>query len=211
MLVLSLFEKRAAGLYHNTAVVLEADGTIAGTYRKSHIPDDPGYYENFYFTKGDTGFEPVDTSVGRLGVQVCWDQWYPEGARLMALAGAEILIYPSAIGWYPTDDQAEKNRQLEAWVTVQRGHAVANGLPVITTNRTGHEADPHGVHAGSDFWGNSFIAGPQGEILARASGDPQVLIADLDMERSEDVRRIWPFLRDRRIDLYGDIVRRFRD
>ncbi len=211
VIVASLFERRAAGLYHNTAVVLEADGTIVGRYRKMHIPDDPGYYEKFYFTPGDLGFEPVDTSVGRLGVLVCWDQWYPEAARLMALAGAELLLYPTAIGWEPTDPQEEQARQLEAWVTVQRGHAVANGLHLLACNRIGSEPDPAGG-AGIHFWGNSFIAGPQGEFIARAPVEsPTVLTATLDLTRSETVRRMWPFLRDRRIDAYGDLGRRFRD
>ncbi len=212
VLVASLFERRAAGLYHNTAAVLEADGTVRGIYRKMHIPDDPGFYEKFYFTPGDLGFEPVDTSVGRLGVLVCWDQWYPEAARLMALAGAEILIYPTAIGWDPRDDGAEKARQLDAWVTIQRAHAVANGLPVASVNRVGHEADPTGVGPGIEFWGASFVAGCQGEILARAGCQgEEVLVAEVDRSRSEAVRRIWPFLRDRRIDGYGDLLKRYRD
>ncbi len=212
VLVTSLFEKRAPGLYHNTAVVFEKDGSVAGRYRKMHIPDDPAYYEKFYFTPGDMGFTPIDTSVGRLGVLVCWDQWYPEAARLMALAGAEILIYPTAIGWESSDTDAEKARQLEAWMTVQRGHAVANGLPVVTVNRTGHEPDPSGNTAGISFWGNSFVAGPQGELLFRAPAtDECVALIDIDLERSEQVRRWWPFLRDRRIDQYGDLTRRFRD
>ena len=212
VLVTSLFERRAAGLYHNTAVVFEADGTIAGKYRKMHIPDDPAYYEKFYFTPGDMGFQPIDTSVGRLGVQVCWDQWYPEGARLMALKGAEILIYPTAIGWESTDTQEEKIRQLGAWVTVQRGHAVANGLPVIAVNRVGHEPDPSGQTNGIQFWGNSFVAGPQGEILAQANNmDEENMVVELDMTRSENVRRWWPFLRDRRIDEFENLTRRFID
>ena len=212
VLVASLFERRAAGLYHNTAVVFEKDGSIAGRYRKMHIPDDPAYYEKFYFTPGDLGFTPIATSVGKLGVLVCWDQWYPEAARLMALAGADLLLYPTAIGWDPRDAQVEKDRQRDAWVTVQRGHAVANGLPVLVANRIGHEADPSGHGPGLDFWGHSFVAGPQGEFLALAAGDrPEVLLVDLDLGRSEDVRRIWPFLRDRRIDAYGDLLRRFRD
>jgi N-carbamoylputrescine amidase len=212
VVVSSLFEKRAAGLYHNTAVVFDRSANIAGKYRKMHIPDDPAFYEKFYFTPGDLGFEPIDTSVGRLGVLVCWDQWYPEGARLMALAGAELLLYPTAIGWDPNDEQAEKDRQRDAWITVQRGHAVANGLPLLACNRTGYEADPAGVGAGIQFWGNSFVAGPQGEFLAQAGTDQrQLLIAEIDMQRSEHVRRIWPFLRDRRIDAYGDLLRRFRD
>ncbi len=211
VIVTSLFEKRAVGLYHNTAVVFDADGSIAGVYRKMHIPDDPAYYEKFYFTPGDIGFQPIDTSVGRLGVMVCWDQWYPEAARLMALAGAEILIYPTAIGWDPADTDDEQMRQLGAWQTVQRGHAVANGLPVVTVNRVGHEPDPSGVTSGACFWGNSFVAGPQGEILYQAPANQEVnAIVDVDLERSESVRRIWPFLRDRRIENYGDITKRFR-
>lgn len=212
VLVSSLFERRAPGLYHNTAVVFERDGSVAGRYRKMHIPDDPGYYEKFYFTPGDLGFEPIDTSVGRLGVLVCWDQWYPEAARLMALAGAEVLIYPTAIGWDPDDQRAEQERQREAWVTVQRGHAVANGLPVLACNRVGFEADPSGVGSGAQFWGTSFVAGPQGEFLARAGDtDPEILIVRIDRARTDAVRRIWPFLRDRRIDAYGDLVKRYRD
>ncbi len=211
VLVTSLFERRAPGLYHNTAIVYEADGTEAGRYRKMHIPDDPAYYEKFYFTPGDLGFEPIETSVGRLGVLVCWDQWYPEAARLMALAGAELLIYPTAIGWESTDTEDEKARQLEAWVTVQRGHAVANGLPVVTVNRVGTEIDPSGQTNGIQFWGNSFVAGPQGELLLRASSEDEVVeCVDIDMKRSENVRRWWPFLRDRRIDAYGPILERFR-
>ncbi len=211
VLVTSLFERRAPGLYHNTAIVYEADGTEAGRYRKMHIPDDPAYYEKFYFTPGDLGFEPIETSVGRLGVLVCWDQWYPEAARLMALAGAELLIYPTAIGWESTDTEDEKARQLEAWVTVQRGHAVANGLPVVTVNRVGTEIDPSGQTNGIQFWGNSFVAGPQGELLLRASSEDEVVeCVDIDMKRSENVRRWWPFLRDRRIDAYGPILKRFR-
>lgn len=210
VLVSSLFEKRAAGLYHNTAVVFDADGSTAGKYRKMHIPDDPGFYEKFYFTPGDTGFEPIDTSVGRLGVLVCWDQWYPEGARLMALAGAELLLYPTAIGWDPNDDQAEKNRQRDAWILSHRGHAVANGLPVLSCNRVGHEPSPVGA-SGIDFWGNSHVLGPQGEFLAQAGEEPTVLMAEVDMQRSEHVRRIWPFLRDRRIDAYADLTKRYRD
>ena len=210
VLVSSLFERRAAGLYHNTAVVFEADGSIAGKYRKMHIPDDPGFYEKFYFTPGDLGFEPVDTSVGRLGVLVCWDQWYPEGARLMALAGAELLLYPTAIGWDPDDAQDEKSRQRDAWILSHRGHAVANGLPVRSCNRVGHEASPMGA-SGIDFWGSSHVLGPQGEFLAEAGGEPQILMAEVDLQRSEHVRRIWPFLRDRRIDAYGDLLRRYRD
>ena len=208
----SLFERRAAGLYHNTAVVLERDGTIAGTYRKMHIPDDPGYYEKFYFTPGDLGFQPIQTSVGRLGVQVCWDQWYPEGARLMALAGAEILIYPTAIGYAASDTPEEQERQRRAWQLVQRGHAVANGLPVVTVNRTGHEADPSRQTAGIQFWGTSFVCGPQGEVIhACGAVDEEVVVVDIDLQRSEQVRRWWPFLRDRRIEEYGDLTRRFRD
>jgi N-carbamoylputrescine amidase len=211
VLVASLFERRAAGLYHNTAVVFDADGRIAGRYRKMHIPDDPGFMEKFYFTPGDLGFEPIDTAVGRLGVLVCWDQWYPEAARLMALAGAELLLYPTAIGWDPRDDDAEKRRQQDAWVISQRGHAVANGLPVLSCNRVGFEADPTGLGAGIQFWGTSFVAGPQGEFLARAGSDnDELLLANVDLKRSENVRRIWPFLRDRRIDAYADLLRRFR-
>lgn len=212
VLVASLFEKRAPGLYHNTAVVFESDGTIAGSYRKMHIPDDPGYYEKFYFTPGDLGFEPIDTSVGRLGVMVCWDQWYPEGARLMAMAGAEMLIYPTAIGYDPADSEEEQERQREAWITVQRGHAVANGIPVLAVNRVGFEADPSDQTAGARFWGSSFVAGCQGEFLAQAGEEAEeVLTVVIDRERSENVRRIWPFLRDRRIDAYGDLLRRYRD
>lgn len=212
VLVGSLFERRAAGLYHNTAVVFERDGRLLARYRKMHIPDDPGYYEKFYFTPGDLGFEPVDTSVGRLGVLVCWDQWYPEGARLMALAGAELLIYPTAIGWDPDDDEDEKVRQREAWITVQRGHAVANGLPVLACNRVGFEADPDPTGRGALFWGSSFVAGPQGELIAQAgSEEPELLTASIDLARSETVRRIWPFLRDRRIDAYADLLKRYRD
>ncbi len=212
VIVISLFEKRATGLYHNTAVVLERDGSMAGCYRKMHIPDDPGYYEKFYFTPGDLGFEPIATSVGRLGVLVCWDQWYPEAARLMALAGADLLIYPTAIGWDPRDESAEQSRQLEAWLTVQRGHAVANGLPVVSVNRVGSEPDPSGQSDGALFWGNSFVAGPQGEWLARAGSErEEVLVVPVDLARSEAVRRIWPFLRDRRIDAYQDLLKRYRD
>ncbi|MCO5232535.1 MAG: carbon-nitrogen hydrolase [Chitinophagales bacterium] len=212
VLVTSLFEKRAAGLYHNTSVVFEKDGSIAGKYRKMHIPDDPAYYEKFYFTPGDIGFEPIQTSVGKLGVLVCWDQWFPEAARLMALSGAELLIYPTAIGWESTDEQAEKFRQHSAWETIQRGHAVANGLPVIVVNRVGHEPDWSGVTNGIYFWGQSFVAGPQGEILYCAPEDKSVsVVVDIDMVRSEQVRRIWPFLRDRRIENYGDLVKRYRD
>lgn len=212
VIVLSLFEKRAAGLYHNTAVVLEKDGTIAGKYRKMHIPDDPAYYEKFYFTPGDLGFEPIQTSVGKLGVLVCWDQWYPEAARLMAMAGAELLIYPTAIGWESTDAAEEKQRQTEAWVTVQRGHAVANGLHVLSCNRVGYEADPSGVTNGIQFWGNSFIAGPQGEFLAKASNENEEnRVLEIDLKCSENVRRWWPFFRDRRIDAFGDITKRWRE
>lgn len=211
VLVGSLFERRAPGLYHNTAVVLEKDGSLAGTYRKMHIPDDPGYYEKFYFTPGDLGFTPIQTSVGKLGLLVCWDQWYPEAARLMALAGADLLLYPTAIGWNPDDDAAEQQRQREAWVTIQRAHAVANGLPVLVANRVGHESDPSKQTRGSKFWGHSFVAGPQGEFLAKAGEGAEVLVVDVDLARSENVRRWWPFLRDRRIDAYGDLTRRFRD
>jgi N-carbamoylputrescine amidase len=212
VIVLSLFEKRAAGLYHNTAVVIEKDGSIAGKYRKMHIPDDPAYYEKFYFTPGDLGFNPIQTSVGKLGVLVCWDQWYPEAARLMALAGADILIYPTAIGWESTDTEDEKNRQLEAWLTVQRGHAVANGIPVVTVNRTGYEADPSKQTNGITFWGNSFACGPQGEIFYQAPSDQEInQIIDIDLTRAENVRRWWPFMRDRRIDAYQDLTKRFRD
>ena len=210
VLVLSLFEKRAPGLYHNTAVVLEKDGTIAGKYRKMHIPDDPAYYEKFYFTPGDLGFEPIETSVGKLGVLVCWDQWYPEAARLMAMKGAELLIYPTAIGWESSDTDEEKKRQLGAWVTIQRGHAVANGLPVITVNRTGHETDPSGQTNGIQFWGNSFVAGPQGELLAELPNNhEEVRVVEIDKARSENVRRWWPFFRDRRIDAFGGLTERF--
>ncbi|MDR3118088.1 MAG: carbon-nitrogen hydrolase [Mediterranea sp.] len=212
VLVASLFEKRAPGLYHNTAVVFDADGSIAGKYRKMHIPDDPAYYEKFYFTPGDTGFEPIPTSLGKLGVLVCWDQWYPEAARLMTLKGAQILVYPTAIGWENTDTDDEKARQLNAWIIAQRAHAVANGLPVISTNRVGHEPDPSGQTGGIQFWGNSFVAGPQGELLAQAGNKkPENLIVEIDLERSEQVRRWWPFLRDRRIDHYDEITKRFID
>lgn len=210
VLVTSLFERRTAGLYHNTAVVFDADGSIAGKYRKMHIPDDPAYYEKFYFTPGDLGFEPIETSLGKLGLMVCWDQWYPEGARLMTLKGAEMLIYPTAIGWESTDTPEEKQRQLDAWQTVMRGHAVANGLPVIAVNRVGHEPDPSGQTNGIQFWGNSFVAGPQGEFLAVASADKEEnCVVEIDIERSEQVRRWWPFLRDRRIDAYEEILKRF--
>lgn len=212
VIVTSLFEKRAAGLYHNTAVVIERDGTIAGKYRKMHIPDDPAYYEKFYFTPGDLGFHPIDTSAGRLGVLVCWDQWYPEAARLMALQGAEMLIYPTAIGFESSDEPAEQQRQREAWTTVQRGHAVANGLPVVAVNRVGHETDPSGMTGGIEFWGSSFVAGPQGELLYRASDhEEERKVIDIDLGHSEQVRRWWPFLRDRRIDKYTDMVKRFID
>ena len=212
VLVTSLFERRMAGLYHNTAVVFDKDGTMAGKYRKMHIPDDPAYYEKFYFTPGDIGFEPIETSLGKLGVLVCWDQWYPEAARLMAMKGAEILIYPTAIGWESSDTAEEKERQRCAWETIQRGHAVANGINVVSVNRVGYEADPSGVTGGITFWGNSFVAGPQGEILFRASNsEEQNAVVEIDITRSEDVRRIWPFFRDRRIDHYGDIVKRARD
>jgi N-carbamoylputrescine amidase len=207
----SLFEERAPGLYHNTAVVLDSDGRLAGKYRKMHIPDDPGYYEKFYFTPGDLGFEPIETSVGRLGVLVCWDQWFPEAARLMAMAGADLLLYPTAIGWDSRDTEAERHRQRDAWVTIQRAHAVANGLPVLACNRTGNEPDPTGASPGIDFWGTSFVAGPQGEILAQAATDAEhVLIVDVDRSRTRDVRRIWPYLRDRRIDAYDDLLKRYR-
>lgn len=219
VIVGSVFERRMNGIYHNTAVVFDSDGNVAGQYRKMHIPDDPGFYEKFYFTPGDgvrndgsSGFTPIDTSVGRLGVLVCWDQWYPEAARLMALAGAEILIYPTAIGWDMTDDPDEQARQLEAWVTVQRGHAVANNLPVIAPNRTGTEPDPSSASEGIRFWGNSFICGPQGEFFSRANEDSEIILsATIDRHRSESIRRIWPYLRDRRIDAYGDITKRVRD
>ena len=211
VIVLSLFEKRAPGLYHNTAVVIEKDGTIAGMYRKMHIPDDPAYYEKFYFTPGDLGFEPIQTSVGKLGVLICWDQWYPEAARLMALAGAEILIYPTAIGWESTDTTEEKERQRDAWITVQRSHAVANGIPVISCNRVGYEADPSGITKGIQFWGTSFITGPQGEILTKTSDKKdENLVFDLDLNRTETVRRWWPFFRDRRIDAYHDLIKRWK-
>lgn len=212
VIVTSLFERRAPGLYHNTAVVIERDGSIAGKYRKMHIPDDPAYYEKFYFTPGDLGFQPINTSVGRLGVLVCWDQWYPEAARLMALAGAEILIYPTAIGYAASDTPQEQQRQREAWTTVQRGHAVANGLPVVAVNRVGFEPDPSNQTPGIQFWGSSFVAGPQGELFYRASDhEEESVIVNIDLDHSEDVRRWWPFLRDRRIDEYGDLTKRFRD
>lgn len=209
VIIASIFEKRAKGIYHNTATVLDRDGSIAGTYRKMHIPDDPGFYEKFYFTPGDQGFSPIDTSLGKLGVLVCWDQWFPEAARIMALAGAECLFYPSAIGWDNTDDDDEKNRQLDAWITIQQSHAIANNLPVIVSNRVGNEPDPSGRTAGTVFWGSSFITGPQGEILARAPADSEsVICADIDKNRTEDLRRIWPYFRDRRIDAYQDISKR---
>ncbi len=212
VIVASLFERRAAGLYHNTAVVFEADGSIAGKYRKMHIPDDPGFYEKFYFTPGDLGFNPIKTSVGRLGVLVCWDQWFPEAARLMALAGADLLLYPTAIGWNPDDDTQEQSRQRDAWITIQRAHAITNGLPVLACNRTGFEPDPSGHTEGIQFWGSSFVAGPQGEMLALAPADaPSVLVTEIDLHRSEQVRRIWPYLRDRRIDAYEELMRRYRD
>ena len=211
VVVASLFERRTAGLYHNTAVVFDRSRAIAGVYRKMHIPDDPAYYEKFYFTPGDLGFDPIETSVGKLGLLVCWDQWYPEAARLMALAGADLLLYPTAIGWDPNDPQDEKDRQRDAWITVQRGHAVANGLPLLACNRTGFEAAPEGGR-GIQFWGSSFVAGPQGEFIAKAGIEGrELLFADIDLARSENVRRIWPFLRDRRIDAYDDLLKRFRD
>jgi N-carbamoylputrescine amidase len=212
VLVLSLFEKRSTGIYHNTAVVIEKDGSIAGKYRKMHIPDDPGYYEKFYFTPGDIGFQPIQTSVGKLGVLVCWDQWYPEAARLMALAGADLLIYPTAIGWENTDSEDEKQRQTNAWITVQRGHAISNGLHVISCNRTGYEPDPSGVTSGIQFWGNSFVSGPQGEMLAQASNpNDENIILEIDLTRTEKVRQIWPFFRDRRIDAFDDLTKRWRE
>ncbi|MBF1067513.1 MAG: carbon-nitrogen hydrolase [Porphyromonadaceae bacterium] len=210
VLVLSLFERRAAGLYHNTSVVLEKDGTIAGKYRKMHIPDDPAYYEKFYFTPGDLGFEPIETSVGTLGVLVCWDQWYPEAARMMALAGAEVLIYPTAIGFESSDEPSEQQRQSDAWQLVQRGHAVANGLPVVTVNRVGYEEDPSGQTNGIRFWGRSFVAGPQGELLTEFGQEEEVRVIEVNLTRSESVRRWWPFLRDRRIDFFGDLTKRYR-
>ncbi len=209
VLVTSLFEKRAPGLYHNTAVVIENDGTIAGKYRKMHIPDDPAYYEKFYFTPGDIGFEPIQTSVGKLGILVCWDQWYPEAARIMALRGAEMLIYPTAIGWESSDTAEEKARQLNAWMISQRAHGVANGLPVISVNRVGHEPDPSGQTNGIRFWGNSFVAGPQGELLVQAGEEAENIVTEIDLERSENVRRWWPFFRDRRIDAYQGVMQRF--
>ena len=211
VIVASLFEKRAVGLHHNTAVVIERDGSIAGKYRKMHIPDDPGYYEKFYFTPGDLGFQPIQTSVGKLGILVCWDQWFPEAARLMAMAGAELLIYPTAIGWTPDEDADEKVRQRDAWITVQRAHAIANGLPVISVNRVGHESDPAGG-VGLDFWGSSFVTGPQGEFLFSASVDQEeTQVVTVDLQRSEEVRRMWPYLRDRRIDHYGELMKIYRD
>lgn len=212
VLVTSAFERRGAGLYHNTAVVLDSDGSVAGKYRKMHIPDDPGFYEKFYFTPGDMGFTPIDTSLGKLGVMVCWDQWYPEGARLMALRGAEVLIYPTAIGWNPDDSEEEKKRQRDAWITVQRAHGIANGLPVISVNRCGFEEDPSGHTSGIDFWGSSFVCGPQGEILTMCDADsPEERVVEIDMGRTEAVRHWWPFLRDRRIDHYGDLTNRYCD
>ncbi len=212
VLVTSLFEKRAPGLYHNTAVVFEKDGSIAGRYRKMHIPDDPGFYEKFYFTPGDLGFEPIDTSVGRLGVLICWDQWYPEAARIMALKGAQLLIYPTAIGWFDADSDAEKSRQVESWITIQRAHAIANGLPLLSCNRVGFEADKSGVMDGIRFWGHSFVCGAQGEILAQAEGENEaILYADIDHNRTKEVRDIWPFLRDRRIDAYDCLLKRYCD
>ena len=211
VLVTSLFEKRTAGLYHNTAVVFDKDGTVAGKYRKMHIPDDPGFYEKFYFTPGDLGFEPIETSIGKLGVLVCWDQWYPEAARAMILKGAELLIYPTAIGWFEEDSEEEKQRQVESWITIQRSHAIANGVPVISCNRVGFEKDRSGVMDGIHFWGNSFVCDPQGSILAQAGEKEKILYADIDMERTKEVRDIWPFLRDRRIDAYGNLLQRYCD
>ncbi len=211
VIVLSLFERRTAGLYHNTSVVIEKDGSIAGKYRKMHIPDDPAYYEKFYFTPGDLGFEPIDTSLGRLGVLVCWDQWYPEAARLMAMRGAELLIYPTAIGWESSDSKDEQERQWNAWQIVQRGHSVANGLPVITVNRVGKEADPSGQTNGISFWGHSFVTGPQGELLAELDTEEKNAVVEIDLKRCETVRRWWPFFRDRRIDAFGKLTERFLD
>jgi N-carbamoylputrescine amidase len=212
VLVASLFEERASGLYHNTAVVFERDGSIAGTYRKMHIPDDPGFYEKFYFAPGDTGYEPIDTSVGRLGVMICWDQWYPEAARIMALKGAQVLIYPTAIGWFDSDPEEEKNRQRDSWITVQRGHAIANGLPVISCNRVGFEPDPSGVLEGIHFWGSSFVCGAQGEMIAQADTQNEtILYAEIDPQQTKAVRDIWPFLRDRRIETYGCLMHRYCD
>lgn len=212
VIVASLFERRTAGIYHNTAAVLERDGSLAGLYRKMHIPDDPGFYEKFYFTPGDLGFQPIQTSVGKIGVLVCWDQWFPEAARLMALRGADMLVYPTAIGWNPADPRDEKDRQRDAWVTVQRGHSIANGLPVVSVNRVGFEPDPSGATPGIEFWGSSFVSGPQGELLCCAPTSEEVtLLAEIDLSRSEDVRRIWPFLRDRRVDAYAGLESRFLD
>ena len=211
VLITSLFEKRTEGLYHNTAVVFDKDGTLAGKYRKMHIPDDPGFYEKFYFTPGDLGFEPIQTSIGKLGVLICWDQWYPEAARIMALKGAEILIYPTAIGWFNADSKREKKRQLEAWISIQRSHAIANGVPVISCNRVGFEKDASGVMDGIRFWGNSFVCDPQGKIIAQADKKQTILYANIDKDRSKEVRDIWPFLRDRRIDAYGDLLKRYCD
>ena len=211
VIVGSIFEKRAPGIYHNTAVVLDTDGSLAGRYRKMHIPDDPAYYEKFYFTPGDLGFQPIDTSLGRLGVLVCWDQWYPEAARSMALKGAEMLLYPTAIGYEPSDAQDEQQRQRESWITIQRSHGVANGLPVLSCNRIGLEPDPAGKGPGIRFWGNSFVAGPQGEILATAADQEKLLVVEIERQRTESVRRIWPFFRDRRIDAYGDLLKRYSD
>ncbi len=211
VLVTSLFERRTAGLYHNTAVVFDKDGSIAGKYRKMHIPDDPAFYEKFYFTPGDLGFEPIDTSIGRLGVLICWDQWYPEASRIMTLKGAELLIYPTAIGWFDSDSQDEKDRQLDAWITIQRSHAIANGIPVLSCNRVGFEEDSSGVMEGIRFWGNSFVVDPQGAILAKAGEEESILYADIDMQRTKEVRDIWPFLRDRRIEAYSDLLRRYCD
>jgi len=211
VLVTSLFEKRTAGLYHNTAVVFDKDGSVAGKYRKMHIPDDPGFYEKFYFTPGDLGFEPIQTSVGKLGVLICWDQWYPEASRLMTLKGAELLIYPTAIGWFDEDSQEEKARQLDAWITIQRSHAIANGVPVLSVNRVGFEKDSAGVMEGIHFWGNSFVCDPQGQMLARANSDETIVYAEINHERTKEVRDIWPFLRDRRIDAYGNVLKRYCD
>ena len=211
VLVTSLFERRTAGLYHNTAVVFDKDGSIAGKYRKMHIPDDPAFYEKFYFTPGDLGFEPIDTSIGRLGVLICWDQWYPEASRIMTLKGAELLIYPTAIGWFDSDSQDEKDRQLDAWITIQRSHAIGNGIPVLSCNRVGFEEDSSGVMEGIRFWGNSFVVDPQGAILAKAGEEESILYADIDMQRTKEVRDIWPFLRDRRIEAYSDLLRRYCD
>jgi len=211
VLVTSLFERRAAGLYHNTAVVFEKDGTLAGKYRKMHIPDDPGFYEKFYFTPGDLGFEPIETSVGKLGVLICWDQWYPEAARLMTLKGAELLIYPTAIGWFDEDSKEERARQLESWITIQRSHAIANGIPLLSCNRVGFEKDSSGVMEGIRFWGNSFVCDPQGSLISQAGEQETILYAEVKRERTKEVRDIWPFLRDRRIDAYGDVLRRYCD